>query len=314
MLGISMVEPFKEYYLIAGGTFILSTLYALYSTIFSHFHYFVLFIVFVAVILRYEAPSKDKNKNPSDSGGSDRFPRGHAAFSFVLTVTYLFVVIPIFTAPFGFKNFLLPDSAPGFYFKHFASITSELRTWILNDSIVNRQKLACFYGMLIFSTVISALMLYSMIRRWKRLNTGKAQPVVSHNNKDSGHKVIYAWFAGFLQAFPRYFFGLVIIAMMLVVVVQTVSIPVNYGILLKSNHYPEVKVEMLEPGVEFLDARDTAKECKLWLLRENREELLLYAVFYQINSEDPVYKLLTLKRNLVKKIEISDNSFIFKYK
>jgi hypothetical protein len=102
------------------------------------------------------------------------------------------------------------------------------------------------------------------------------------------------------------------------VAVQIITIPANYGILIKSNNYPEVKVvlngEATSRGLELLENQDLEKEYKVWLLRENKDEWLLYAVFGEKNKDDLVYKLLTIRKNLVDKMEIFDNSFIFKIK
>jgi hypothetical protein len=63
-----------------------------------------------------------------------------------------------------------------------------------------------------------------------------------------------------------------------------------------------------------LENIDSQKEYKFWLLRESKDELLLYAVFFEKNKSDPVHQLFTIKKDTIKKIEILDNSFIFKFK
>ena len=303
MLGISLVDPFRESYLITGGTFILSTLYALYSTIFSHFLYLVPFLIIIAVFLLYEAADPPKG-----------ISKVYAAGVFLLTLVFLLAAIPLFTSPFAFKDFLLTDAeaGPGFLFKHFNYITSELRTWILNEGLVNKQKLAFFYVLSIFSTVVSVVMLYSMVRRWKRWKPHVPEPRAVGNM--SWPRYLAARLLKYVPALPRYLFGLMVILVMIVVVVQVVTVPVNYGILVKSNEYPVVKVTVQKEGFELLENRDPAKECTLFLLREDDDELLLYAAFYPKGSEHHDYKLLALKKSLVEKIEILDNGFIFKYK
>lgn len=303
MLGVSLVDPFREYYLISGGTFILSTLYALYSTIFSYFLTLVPFVLIIAAILLYE-PAAPKTR------GS----KIYAALVFIVTLFFLFVAVPIFSSPFAFKDLLLVDvqANPGFLFKQFNYITSELRTWILNGGLLNKQKLALFYMLSILSTVVAAVMLYSMVRRWKQWKI--EEPDLPPINSVSWPRYMVTRLLKFMPSLPKRLFGLLIIMVMIIVVVQVITIPVNYGILIKSNEYPVVKVVVQREGYKLLENIDNTKESKLWLLSENNEKLLLYTVFYTKNSEDIHYKLLTLNKILVEKVEIIDNSFIFKYK
>lgn len=308
MLGIPMGQPFNEYYLFSGGAFILSTLYAIYSTIFSHFHYFLVLFIIVVAILQYDAYTRKKN--------SAKPTKVYVASVFILTLILMFVVIPELTSPFAFSNFLLPYSENGFNIEHLKPITLELKTWILNESKINKQKLIAFYVWLIFSTVISAVLLYSMIQKWKLWKTSESEHI--NTGTASLRKNLSAFFLKYLHGIPRYGFGLLIILMIIVLIVQIITIPANYGILIKSNHYPEVKVvlssEANSNGLELFENQDTAKDYKLWLLRESRDELLLYSAFFEKNKNDPAYKLLTLKKNLVIKMEIFDNSFVFKVK
>lgn len=303
MLGISLVDPFRESYLMAGGTFILSTLYALYSTIFSYFLYLVPFVVLIAVFLLYEAADPPKG-----------ISKLYAAGVSLLTVVFLFVAIPVFTSPFGFRDLLMTDARAetGFLFKHFNYITSELRTWIVNGGLVNRQKLVFFYVLSISSAVVSVVMLYSMVRRWKRWKRVERESPAAES---------VFWLRYLVErllkrvpGLPRYGFGLLVILVMVAAVVQVVSIPVNYGMLVKSNDYPVVNVTVQKEGFELVENRAPGTECKLLLLREDEDEILLYAAFYPKGSETQKYKLLTLKKGLVEKIEISGNGFIFEYK
>lgn len=62
--------------------------------------------------------------------------------------------------------------------------------------------------------------------------------------------------------------------------VLIVLVPIDFGVLLKSNAYPEVKVAMAE-GVELTPERDPEMESKLWLLRENSDEILLHAIYVE---------------------------------
>ncbi|NIM18387.1 MAG: hypothetical protein GTO45_40925 [Candidatus Aminicenantes bacterium] len=303
MLGISGFEPAAVYYLVSGGTFFISTLYALYSTIVSHFYYFLLFFVIIAAILLYEDYAKKKN--------AAHLPKPYAAAASIVIFIYLFVVIPIFTSTFAFENLLLPksQSEPDFYYSQFKTITAEMWTWILNESEVNKLNLTARYVLLILSSIISVFILYSLVRQWKRW---KKKPGPSKPGTGPGRFKPLIRLLEHLSALPKIAFALLIVLTVIIVAVQIVTIPINYGILIKSNLYPEVKVEV--QGTELLENHDPGKESKVWLLKEGVHDLLVYAVFFQKDRDDPVYKLFTLKKNLVKKIEILDNSFVFKYK
>lgn len=317
MLGISLVTPIKEYYLISGGTFIISTLYAIYSVILNIFLHFVWFLAIIVFFLWYGANSKKHNTTRSTIPGSKWVPMVYHSLVFILTLSFLLVAIPVFTSTFGFTDLLLPNSEPTFHYNHFTHLTSELWTWILNENPVNKQKLTVFYVWSIFSTVISAVMLYSMMRQWLRWKADKSgrNSLTNTLQSTSRWKSLRTKFHQvFLRPFLKYFFGLLIILMMFIVVIQLVTIPVNYGILIKSNHYPEVKVETMKAGIEFIENRDPQKEYKLWLIRENEDEVLLYAAFFEKNSEYTVYELFTLKKNLIKKIRVLANTFVFTVK
>ena len=312
MLGTPMGQPLNEYYLFSGGTFIFSTLYALYSTIIRHFYYFIALIIIIGAILLYEAYIKKKN------AGRISISRTYMIIILILVLILLVAVVPRFTSTFTFTNFLLPYSESVSNNQPLKPYVFELKSWILNGGEENKEKLMDFYVLLIFSTVISAVVLYSMIRQWKRWKTRKPGQTNGKSSPASNQKKFSSVFTNYLHQFPRLGFGLLIILMIVLVVVQIITIPANYGILVKSNNYPEVKVvlnaEAASRGLVLLENQDLEKQYKVWLLRENKDELLLYAAFGEKNKEDTVFKLLTIKKNLVEKMEIFDNSFIFKIK
>jgi hypothetical protein len=62
-----------------------------------------------------------------------------------------------------------------------------------------------------------------------------------------------------------------------------------------------------------LEDHDRTKTSTVWLLKEGTDDLLLYAVYLK-SSDNLVFRLFTLKKKSIKKIEIIDNSFVFKYK
>jgi hypothetical protein len=310
MLGTPMGQPLNEYYLFSGGTFIFSTLYAVYSTIIRHFYYFFALFIIIGPILQYEAFLKKKN--------AARISGTYINSIFILVLFLLFVAIPKFTATFTFSNFLLPYSESVSNNQILKPYVLELKNWILNGGEDNRKELIDYYVRLIFSTVISAIVLYSMIQQWKRWKTGEPGETNTKSGPASILKKLSSVVFNYFHHLPRQCFGLLIILMTVMVAVQIITIPANYGILIKSNNYPEVKVvlngEATSRGLELLENQDLEKEYKVWLLRENKDEWLLYAVFGEKNKDDLVYKLLTIRKNLVDKMEIFDNSFIFKIK
>lgn len=306
MLGISLVEPFREYYLITGGTFILSTLYALYAVIFSYFPYLLPFVVVTVAILLYDLALKP----------GAPVSRGYVVFMGLLAAGLLFVAVPVFTSPFAFSDFLLNDAKPAgqgdFLLKGFHVFTSELWTWIRNGGVVNRQKLALFYVLSICSAGVSAVMLYSMVKRWKGWKPVAPEPPAVEGvprPRSLSARVLTA-----VPGLPRFLFGILIVLVVFVVVVQVVSIPVNYGILIKSNDYPVVSVLMTKEGGELVEGRAPGSECKLWLLRESSGELLLCAAYIPVGKNDFRYKLFAVKKERVEKIEVSAKEFIFEHK
>ncbi|MCP4217009.1 MAG: hypothetical protein GY765_20345 [bacterium] len=309
MLGISVVHPAKDYYLVAGGQFFLSTLYALHSALKPGLFFFLifpLFFGFVFLIFQYE------NDAPGISGHPKKYS---VIIAFIFIILMLFA-IPRLTSPFVFSDFLLQQAETGL--EKYSFFARELRTWVLNDNETNKQKLICFYVSLILSTSLSAAMLWSMIKQWKKGIFHEHEPALENSSSGS-------WQTRVKSCFHRYCFGLLIVLMGVIVAVQTFAIPINYGILLKSNYYPEVKVEVktetvkksgseiVEPVTGLLENNDPAREYKLWLLRENSGEMLFYAVYYEKGASDDVYKLQAVKRDAIRKIEIVNNSFIFKF-
>ncbi len=316
MLGISLVDPPADYYLTAGGQFFVSTLYALYSALLSHFIFvFVIFLVLTALILRYE----------TDAGDSPAtFPKIYGISAFILTFLLFFIAIPEFTCPFTFSDFLLEQDKAGFH-RNFSFIAADLRTWVLNGGAINKQKLIIFHVALILTTILSAVMLWSMMRQWKRWEIPESVPHSSGESswKDRFKASCLRWKIFLL----RFGFGLLIVLMMLIVAVEILTVPANYGILLKSNDYPEVRLdvkkekvkkksgdEITEPAVEIFENHDIGKESKLWLIRESRTEILLYAVYFDKDIEDTVFRLLAIRKDAIEKIQIVDNSFIFAFK
>jgi hypothetical protein len=312
MLGTPMGQPLNEYYLFSGGTLIFSTLYAVYSTITRHFYYFIPLLIIIGAYLQYGAYIE--KKNPPRIFISSIY----IISIFILVLVLLVVVVPRFTATFTFTDFLLPYSESVSNNQPLQPYVFELKSWILNGGEENKKKLMDFYVLSIFLTVISAVALYSMIRQWKRWKTDKPEPTNRKPGPASIRKKFSPVFSQYLHQLPRHGFGLLIILMTVMTAVQIFTIPANYGILVKSNYYPEVKVvsnnAATSQGLELLENQDPEKQYKVWLLRENKDELLLYAAFGEKNKEDTVFKLLTIKKNLVDKMEIFDNSFIFKYK
>ena len=110
----------------------------------------------------------------------------------------------------------------------------------MNGGLINKQKLATFYVLLLLSTVFSAVMLYSTIKQWKRWKY--SEPRRKNANTASWQQKLPVGFLKYLYVLPRHIFGLLIILLITIVGVQMIAIPTSYGILIKSNNYPEIEV------------------------------------------------------------------------
>lgn len=322
LLGLYLVEPENTYYLIKGGTFFIATLDTIFSTILRHPHFFLLPLGAIVVINLAAGKSpgqkketgKEETAEPAPSSCRLSIPR--LVLLSLVTLLIMFIVIPIFTAPFSIRDLLLTHSdkqpEPAGHFERF---NAETRTWILNHSHVNRRNLAAMYVHSILWTVVTGLLFYFLLRFWRHCPSGKedeAEP--ADDNAASLKKWLWAALARFRQIQPRCILGLLLLLTGIGTAVQTVSIPVNYGILIKSNFYPQVEVAAEPPVPVVANARAQGDDCTLWLLRENGEELLLYAAVHEKRSDNTVYKLFTVKREQVKTIELLDKRFIFEYK
>lgn len=306
MLGISGFQPDAVYYLVTGGTFFISTLYALYTTLVSHFYYFILFFLVIAAILLYEDYAGKKKIT--------HMPKLYAAAVGIVIFIYLWLVIPVFTSTFAFKDMLLawPSTGPDFYFTQFNRITGEMWTWILNGGNENMRKLTDRYVLLILSTIISAIMLYSMRRQWLRQRRQRQRQKKPPHSKPA-RSLPWTRLLQNLRPLPGIAFALLFLLMLISLAVQIVTIPMNYGIMVKTNHFPEVKLE-IHPGNPPGENLQPPPGAKVWLLKENQQQLLLYAVFIDQNSGEQTYKLYTLKKDRVAQMEILPASFVFKYK
>lgn len=290
MLGIAMVDPVPEYYLISGGTFFLSTLLALYYTLLNYWYYYVLFLIAAWAFIYFDRLEQYKGRLGLLSV--------YTGLVTVIILVYLFVVITVFTTPLHYYDFLLrvfePVTGTGF----FAGIEKELRTWILNENSINVLKMQAFYVQLILFTFFAALVTYVLLRRWQR--GGWDRPP-----KMSFPRWIYNIQQGIVPIF--------ITLMGIITLVLIVLVPIDFGVLLKSNTYPEVKAVMAE-GVELMPDREPGMESKLWLLRENSDEILLHAVYVEKGKSRPVFRILALKKGDVKAVEILKKSFVLEIK
>lgn len=97
MLGIPMAQPLNEYYLISGGTFVVSTLIALYTTIFKHFYFFIVVFIIAGAFLHYEANTPKKKVT--------KMSKTYIIILFISVLVFLFAAVPIFTSPFDFSGF-----------------------------------------------------------------------------------------------------------------------------------------------------------------------------------------------------------------
>lgn len=290
MLGIAMVDPLREYYLISGGTFFLSTFFSLYRALISHWYYYIILFCAVGAFIWFDRYVQKK----------DRFGLEvtYTILVFVVIMVYLFTLIPVFITPFGFDDFLLRNFEPISQAGFFAGIERELRTWILNENPANILKLDAFYVLLIFSTVLSAVITYALARRWKM-----SAAVL----KEKGKK------GKLFKDILRRVLPVFMVLMGIMSIIQIIIIPSDFGILIKPNMFPEVKVAMAE-GVELMPEHDPEMESKLWLLRENSDEILLHAIYVEKGKTRPVFKILVVKKGDVRILEILKKSFILEIK
>jgi len=309
MLGISGVEPAKDYYLVVGGKFFISSLYALFSTIISPycFVYFIFFIP-IFVLFTYEKYIVYQSETA--------FNKSYLAIVCFITIFIGFIVTPVFTYPFLFKDLILTQARHPLWADFgllWSNMAFELRSWILNYSPVNKQKLNLFFTILILTSVFTSFLLWSAVRQWKRL--GRINFIRYKPTKIK--KITINW----RRQVHRSFTAISLLLLTIVCAVLILTIPVDYGVLLIDNHYPEVKIDIagknvhppIKCTVELFEDANLNKEYKLWLLRENKTETLLYAVYFN-KGDEITYRLLTIKKNVINKIEKVDNSFIFAIK
>jgi len=290
MLGIAMVDPLREEYLIAGGTFFLSTLLALYYTLLNYWYYYVFFLLAAGAFIYFDRYEQRE--------GRTGIQVVYTFLIIIIVIVFLYTVIPIFIKPLGFQDFLLREFAPIPQTGIFTGIEKELRTWILNENSINNLKLFTFYVLLLFTTAFSALVTYALVRRWQR-GGWHPQP------KKPLSKLLYDIHQRMVPVFMA--------IMGIITAVLIILIPIDFGVLIKSNVYPEVKV-ITAPGEELPLERDSEMESKIWLLRESSGELLLHAVYVEKGKTKPVFKILVLKKEQVKTMEILEKSFIMEIK
>ncbi|MCX6582150.1 MAG: hypothetical protein NT166_18425 [Candidatus Aminicenantes bacterium] len=301
MLGMPMINMVSENYFISCGTFFLSTLFALYSTLFSHWYYYIIFLCAAGAFFYFDRYEQKKNL-PS-------LQVAYTALLVIIIVVYLVVVIPIFYTPFRFDDFLQRHFEPITQTGFFAGIEKALRTWILNENSTNILKLNAFYGLLILTTALCAVMTYILARRWQKDRSPiTIRAVQNRLSMKTQGKEFKPWHDYLRRALP-----VIIGIMAIITIILLITIPIDFGVLIKSNTIPEVKISVVD-GVELMPDREPGMESKLWLLRENRDEILLHAIYVEKGKTRPVFKILVLKKQYVKTIEIFPKSFIFSIK
>jgi hypothetical protein len=290
MLGIAMLDPVREEYLIAGGTFFLSTFMALYYTLLNYWYYYVFFLLAAGAFVYFDRYEQRE--------GRSGIQAVYTLLIIIIIIIFLYTIIPIFIKPLGFQDFLLREIEPIPQTGIFSGIEKELRTWILNENTINDLKLFAFYVLLLFITAFSAMVTYALVRRWQR-GGWHPQP------KKPLSKLLYDIHQLMVPVFMA--------IMGFITAVLIILIPINFGVLIKSNVYPEVRVITI-PGEELPPERDSEMESKMWLLRESSGELLLHVVYVEKGKTKPMFKILVLKKEQVKAIEILEKSFILEIK
>jgi hypothetical protein len=218
----------------------------------------------------------------------------------------VFFVILWFASPLYIENLLPPNAAQkiGNYQNSLEKQAAEMITWIKNedDAGINKKKLYDFYASSIFTFSLSITIMYSLIRRRKKW---KPEPVPKPQKGSS----ILPLLMFYIKRFKTQGFHIIIILLAIALTVQLVLIPINYGCLIKSNHYPRVNIILssdTEQDNRYLNS-------SLWLVRENEDNVLIYGSLPIPGKRLPEYKLFTLKKEAIKSIEILDIGSIFKY-
>jgi hypothetical protein len=301
MLGISMVEPDNVYYLISGGTVYFKSIIAVYlSLVGPRAFIFILMIIVTVCLLFYENKLGTRNMK--------RLPKTYVISMFLLIVFLLVFAIPFFSSSMHIKKLLppAPDSKPKKTetLNYIERTAAELSSWVRNEDEagVNKQKLYDFYVASLLTSIFSGIFLFSALRRrrcWKPI------PPPLPGEKQSFLEKIFNFANTFKH--PLYFFALILLTA--AVAVQILVIPLNYGVLVQSNHYPSIAITMEKDSESLIyGAKD-----KYWLLRQNKDLFLIYALVAVKGEELPEYKLFTLKKKDVKKIDIIDIKSIFAY-
>lgn len=307
MLGISsMIEPPRDYYLIAGGELFITTFLAIYTILLTHFFYFIPFFIIIAIIIQYEAYARKVKFT--------HLPRAFAVLSCTFSIISFILFVPFFAASLFLRDMLLPRSEQVEMVGNnvLLELAKNLKVLIQNADYVSRTKLEATYVMSLLAALISFVMLVSMIRQLDRWRAGDSQDL--QGEKKKGFLKWRGFFSKYLHSLPRQVFFFFVILIGIATVVQIMMIPANYGMLVKPNTYPCVVIEM-DPGkgMGIMDNYDFGNS-KLWLLRQNSSEMLLYGALVKKDSKQTDFKLFTLKKEEVRRMEILENSFVFKYK
>lgn len=307
MLGISLVEPDNVYYLISGGTVFFKTLIALYDSLDGAWvFYFIVLGIGTAMFLHFEKKWGTNTMN--------RLPKTYG-IALVLIVSFLIIyAIPIFTASMDITN-LLPNP-PGIKQNNkigsnsgetlVDSINRKIRRWIQNEGkdAINKQKLTNYYVGSVFTVIFSGIVLFSALRRrryWKPL------PIPLTNKEDNFSKRVLT----LSKRAGQPIFVFTVIILFILVAVQVLVIPFNYGILVQSNYFPQIELTMAEGKEKLLPEN----QMMMWLIRESDGQLLIFALYsIEINNKKRQFRtMFSVVRKAVEKIEIVDISFIFKY-
>ncbi len=290
MLGFAVGDLVREEYLISGGNFFLSTFMALYYTLLNYWYYYVFFLLAAGVFIYFDRYEQ--------SEGRLGLQAVYTLSIIIIIIVFLYTVIPIFIKPLGFQDFLLREIEPIPQTGIFSGIEKDLRTWILNENPINSLRLSAFYVLLLFSAAFSALVTYALVRRWQK-GGWHPQP------KKALSKLLYDIHQRMVPVF--------IVFMGIMTAVLIVLIPIDFGVLIKSNTYPQVQVTPAA-GIELMPEREPGMESKMWLLSETSGELLLHAIYVEKGKTKPVFKILVLKKDQVKTMEILKKSSILEIK
>ncbi|MCP4215088.1 MAG: hypothetical protein GY765_10540 [bacterium] len=222
--------------------------------------------------------------------------------------------VPYFMVPFGIAD-LLHGVQPVAHYSHLEAVTAKVWAAVTTDTHASRVDLSVFYIRSLLAAGLSFFLLFSLLRcrrKWKNRPLSPPGEVPAGDVREPKPELGFwkrfnLFFAKRLEPLSPYVYGIFILTASVAVAVQAVSLPVNFGILLKPNVYPEVKVE----AVHLLpDDCDKKKATKIWFLRGSDKRVLFYVGYYPSGAVGPRYAMTSILKEHIDRVEITGHSFV----